>query len=342
MGAATDDARQTTRRLGEQRDERLGVVQRYAEGPLARRLHCRGQTPRVEPAQHGKRSLVYFVDFPQGPSVVLRAVPRLAEAWTLAHNLQVLGAKGLRVPKLLAASFCPLGRLRWGFWPVVEERIQGKHLDDLGRPEAAVRAAAGTLAEFHNVERSRWGRPVLPRWGSYRRHLLDRMEQRAYHFDAVLATPRADPLMVWCRQHAAESPLDPPFALTHNRIYTPNFVVTPDHRAYAVDLVECRFASFGIDLTWALKRLCADEPRATAWFLDAYFAQRPTACREAYERSRDFFEVDYHLARASIYARRYPRRLHVPHAKREKLNALRRHATRLRELTHIEFTVKTL
>jgi hypothetical protein len=291
----------------------LDAVRRYASGPLARRLGAAGRPVRLEPATRGKRSLVYFVEIEGVAPAVLRAVPGLADAWKLAHNLRALRAEGLPVPDLLAVDLWPLTRLRWGFWPVVERRIEGSHLDELGRPEAAVRAVAGLLARFHNVERRRWGWPAFGRWGSYRRHLLARMARRARTFDSVLETPRAADLVPWCREQAGAAPLDAPFSLTHSRVYCANFIVTPEGQAYAIDLLECRFGTFAIDLTWALK----------------------------YERSRPFFEADYHLARASIYARRLPRRLHVPQAREQKLTALRRHAARLSELTGVELTIKT-
>ncbi len=340
MDAAAPSASEPTDRLGEQRSEHLEAVRRYVRGPLARRLGVEGRPARVEPAVHGKRSLVYFVDIEGTAPTVVRAVPRFADAWKLAHNLRAFQTKKLRVPTLVAADLSPLTRLRWGFWPLVEERIEGGHLDELGRPEAAVRAVASTLAQFHNVTRRRWGWPALPRWGSYGRHLLARMEKRARNFDAVLDTPRAAMLMQWCRERAAQAPLAPPFSLTHSRIYCPNFIVTPANDAYAIDLLECRFGTFGIDLTWALERLCAGEPQPCAWFLDAYFAERPAGRRGAYERSLPFFQVDYHLARASLYARRLPRRMHVPQARQQKLDALDRHAARLSHLTGIQLTIK--
>jgi hypothetical protein len=338
-GTAGTQVAEPSRRLGEERDRRLETVRRYAEGPLARRLGVPGRPAQIEPAEHGKRSLVYFVAIAGAPPAVLRAVPRMTEAWTLGYNLRFLRRLGLPAPTLLAADFWPLTRLRWGFWPVVEERIEGQDVAALGRTEPAVRAVAATLARFHNVERRRWGRPMIARWGSYRRHLLARMARRARTLDSVLEAARADELVRWCRERATAAPLGPPFALTHGRVFAANFLVTPANRAYALDLVECRFAPFGHDVVWALEQLCEGEAAACEGFLGAYFAARPAGCREVFERSRAFFEVDYHLARASIYARRLPRRRHVPQAREQKRAVLHQHAARLSELTGIELTV---
>jgi hypothetical protein len=326
-------------RLGEQREERLDQVARYAAGPLARRLRAAAQEVAVVPAEHGKRSLVYYVSVGGEPRAVLRAVPRLLDAWVLSHNLRLLARHGVPAPALLESRLCPLTRLRWGFWPVAEQWIQGRHLDELERREPALCAVARALARFHNVRRRSWGRPVWPRWTSYRRYLLRRMAGRARNFDAVLAEPKAEALIAWCRRHAAQAPLGPPYSLTHSRIYTPNFIVTDTDEAYAVDLLECRYGTFGIDLTWALKRLCQGRPGACQVFLDAYFAERPDGTRRVYEASQPFFETDYHLARASIYARRLARRLHVPQAREQKLDALRTHARRLSELTGIPLAI---
>jgi hypothetical protein len=328
------------RRLGEQREERLDPVARYAAGPLARRLGASARDVTVAPAERGKRSLVYFVSVGAEPRAVLRAVPRLSEAWVLRHNLRLLARHGVPAPALIEARLCPLTRLRWGFWPVAEEWVQGHHLDELDDRGLALRAVARTIACFHNVRRRFWGRPLCPRVTSYRRYLLNRIIERARNFDAVLEEPKADALIAWCRRHAAAAPLGPPYSLTHSRIYTPNFVVTDADEAYAVDLLECRYGTFAMDLTWALKRLCEDRADACEAFLEAYFAERPDGTRQIYDASRPFFETDYHLARASIYARRLPRRLHVPQARRQKLDVLHTHARHLSELTGVSLAIQ--
>lgn len=341
MGTAQEREFEPLRRLRERRRARLDAVGRYVAGPLARRLGVDGAGARVEAAEQGKRSLVYFVELEGAAPAVLRAVTRFSDAWKLAHNLRRMRDLGLSVPRLLAADLSPLTRLRWGFWPVVEERIGGGHVDRLGRPEAAVRAVATTLASIHNVQRRRWGWPLLGRWGSYRRYQLARIRRRALSLDGPLERPRSAELIQWCAERAASAPLDPPFSLTHSRVYCANFIVTPDHaRAYVIDLLECRFGTFAIDLTWSLKRLCGEQADACAWFLDTYFAERAAPCREAYERSRTYFEVDYHLARASIYARRFVRRVPGSRPAREKREGVRRHTARLSALTGIDFAVK--
>ena len=330
------------RRARERRQAPLALVQRYVAGPLARRLGVDGRGARVEPAAQGRRSLVYFVDLAGAPPAVLRAVPRLPDAWTLRHNHRLMRDLGLSVPALLAADLSPLSRLRWGFWAVVEERIAGSHIDEIGRPEPAARAVAAALAGIHNVGRRRWGWPVLGRWGSYRRYQLARVRRRALSLDGTLEQPRSAELVRWCVERAARAPLGPPFSLTHSRVYCANFVVTPDQsRAVAIDLLECRFGTFAIDLTWSLKRLCGERPDACAWFLDTYFAERTADCREAYERSRTYFEADYHLARASIYARRLARRAPGSQPARDKREGVRRHTARLAALTGIDFAVKS-
>lgn len=327
-------------RIMASRRKLLDAVEGYCGGPLAKRLGAAGRPARVEPVPHGKRSMVYVVDFDGLPRTVFRAVLRFSDAWKLVYNHRHFLKLGLPVPRLLAASLWPPTRLRWGFWPVAEEYVEGRHLDQIGRPEPAVRAVAGTLARMHNVQRRRWGWPVLPRWGSYRRHLLARMHRRARDLEPSLEEARADELITWCRQRAAAAPLDAPFSLTHSRIYTSNFILTPDNRAVAIDLLECRFGTFGTDVIWALKRICAEEPEICGWFLDAYFAQRPDECRAAFDRSLPFFDVDYHLARAGIYSRRFVRRRHVPSAARQKLGALREHVARLTATTGIEMAVR--
>jgi len=321
------------------RRDLLGAVRRYASGPLLRLLGARGRSVQVEPALHGKRSLVYFLEVDGLPRMVLRAVPRWPDAWKVAYNLRHLAAAGLPVPGLLAASVSPLTRLRWGFLPIVEERIEGSHVDALGRTEGPIRAVARALARFHAVRRRRWGWLALPRWGSYRNYFLRRLARRARDVDAALQQPRSRELMHWCREGSAHAPLDPPFSLTHSRVYCANFVVTPGGEAYAIDLLECRYGSFAVDLTWALERVCGGQPRPAAWFLDTYFAGDTEGRREAFERSRPFFEAEYHLARSATHARRVRRRVRAGKGIERRLGTLHRHVECLAAITGIDMAV---
>jgi len=321
------------------RNRMLAAARRYASGPLARVLGAGGRPARVEPAAQGVRSLVYFVEFDGIPRAVLRAVPRALDAWKLVYNLRHLAPTAAPVPRLLAAGRSPLARLRWGFWPVVEEWIEGRPAVGPARDEATVRAVAATLARLHNLERSRWGGPWLPRWTSYARHFLGRMAGRAGEVDLALARPRGAELGRWCREQAAAAPLGPPFSLTHSRVQPANFIVRPDGLAVAIDLLECRYGTFAVDLPRALERICGGEPEASDWFLETYFGLRPARSREAFERSRAFFEADFQLGRASRFARRVRRSTKAGREPGRSLDALRLHVARLAAITGVDMAV---
>ena len=329
----------TLRSVGARRRELLDTVRQYANGPLLRLLHASGRLIHIEPAAHGARSLVYFVEIDGQPRMVLRAVPRWPDAWRVAHNLRHLAALSLPVPRLLAADCSLLTRLRWGFSPIVEERIEGSHVDALGRSEPAIRAVARTLARFHGVQRRRWGSPGLPRWGSYRSYQLANMARRARDLSAVLENRPTEGLVRWCREQSRAAPLDAPFCLAHNRVHSANFVIAPDGQAYAIDLLECRYGAFAVDVAWALEQICLADPERMSWFLDAYFRDQPEAAREVFERSRPFFEADYHLARATTYARRLTRKARARGANERRLCILRGHIQHLAALTGLEMTL---
>lgn len=313
----------------------LAAVSRYAAGPLARRLGLDARAVAAEPATRGARSLVYFLDVGGERRAVLRAVRRLPDAAKLAYNHSRLRASGLPVARVLTASASPLTRLRWGFYPVVEEYIDGRHVAPRKASETAVRAVARALARFHGVERRRWGWPWFPRWGSYRKHYLARIARRARCVDEGLETGRSEELMAWFQARAREAPLEPPYALLHGRVHGTNFVVTPEGQAVALDLLECRFGSFAADVNWALPRICGDDAQRGAWFTETYFAHRPQAYREAFARSRPFFQAAYRLGRAAIYTRRARR---ARGRRAEKLERLRIHLAALADLTGIDMT----
>jgi hypothetical protein len=244
------------------------------------------------------------------------------------------------VPKLLTWDCTLRTRLRWGFYALVEERVEGRHIEALGRPEHAVRAVARTLAQFHNLVRERWGWPRFPLWGSYRRYYLTRIARRAGALDGMLKRRGSGDLMAWFRDRAAGAPLEAPFSLTHSRVDSTNFVITPGGEAVALDLLECRFGTFASDVAWALERICKGRAEHVGWFLDTYFALRPRPCREAFEASRAFFAADYRLARASIYLRRLPDPARGGDRREKRLSALRAHLARLAGLTGIDLAVK--
>lgn len=326
------------RRSLARRQKLLKRVERYAAGPLARRLGAAPDTLEVRPAHHGERSLVYFVKVDGRPRVVLRAEWGFINAWQIVTNHRWLARRSLPVPRLLVGDFYLPSRVWWGFCPIVEEWVEGHHVDALGRPESAIRAVATTLARFHSFERRRWGNPWVPRLGSYRCYFLSRLERRVADLDAVLQRPRRGEFLPWLAERAAAAPLEPPFSLIHCRVFAGNFVVTPENEAVAVDLLEVRYGTFALDVAWALERVCGADAERRAWFLDTYFGLRPSF-RKAFEASRQFFEADCGLARAAVCARRVQLGLAKGRRVQKWLESLRRQAKRLAALTGIDLAV---
>jgi len=320
------------------RQKLLKRVRRYATGPLARRLGAPPEAIEVQPARHGERSLVYFVKVDGQPRVVLRAEWGFINAWQIVTSHRWLARRGLPVPRLIVGDFYLPSRVWWGFCPIVEEWVEGHHVDALGRPEPAIRAVATTLARFHAFERRRWGNPWVPRLGSYRRYFLSRQVRRAADLDSVLQRSRRGELLAWLDERAGTAPLEPPFSLLHCRVFAGNFVVTPQGEAVAVDLLEVRYGTFGLDVAWALERVCGGDGERSAWFLDTYFGLRPS-CREAFEASRPFFEADCGLAQAAVSARRVQLRLQKGRRVGSWLGSLRRQVERLAAITGIDLVV---
>jgi aminoglycoside phosphotransferase (APT) family kinase protein len=314
-------------------------ILRYARGPLVGRLGEAELPTALEPATGGARSVVYFVDFPSGRRVVLRAVPRWLRAARLAYNFRSMKALGLPVPALLHAGLSPLTRLRWGFHPIVEEFVAGQDVPALGYEEGAVRAVALALARLHAVERRRWGWPGLSRFGSYRAYYLARLARRVRDLDDALAERRGEALGAWLRDQAPRAPLDPPFALTHSRVNPGNIVVTPDGEAVVLDLIECRYGAWGPDLVSALRRLCGGLCERQASLLDEYFGHLPSGRREAFERSRPLFEAAYDLAEAAVNARWVARAAAAGRAAEWQGQALAESVARLAAATGIELTL---
>ncbi len=338
MGGGAFENVQARRQQEARRAEAREAVARYASERLPGRLGAQGPPVSLRAPSLGMRSIVHLVDFEGFPRIVLRVLRRWLRAARLAYNFRAFARTGLPVPRLLDSDLSPLTRVRWGFYALSEEFVEGQHPTEAADREAAVRAVARALARFHNVERRRWGWPAFPRPGSYRRHVLERVAERAGHLARALPQGQPDALVAWFRLHAGTAALDAPFALTHSRVNRGNFIVRPDGEAIVVDLIECRYGTFCPDLVSALHRLCECEERLTGAFLDEYFATRPARCRAAFEQSRTFFEASHELGQASSNTRRVGRALDADEAAAFRA-CLAEHVERLAELTGVELTL---
>lgn len=328
-------------KVQKRRSNFLDTVCRYARGPLANRLGWEDRNIQVVPAVHGARSLVYFLDIEELSRFVLRAVPGFSDAWKLSNNLSRLKSFGLSVPKLILKEQSPIIRRKWGFYPIIEEYISGNHVSALGRNEPSVRSIATTLAQFHQIERTSWGLPAIPipRWGSYRRYYMKRIARRAYTLDKMIEVPRSKELIKWYMRCATSAPLDPPYSLLHARVNDGNFVVSSEGKAYAVDLLECRYGTFAADVNWALERICMGDSDRIQWFMNAYSSEWPGYPRKEFEASRQFFSASYWLNRAAIQVRRIQRQIDKGEPFDDTLASLRRHVSLLSQITEIHMKV---
>jgi Ser/Thr protein kinase RdoA (MazF antagonist) len=274
------------------------------EGPLRRLL---GTTKPVTSFDHvpaGRRSIVYFVDIEGQPRGVFRAERSWYRAMALLSNMRHLHARGLPAPRLLATDRSLVTFLRWGFLPILEERIEGTHPQQASDKLAALRSVAATLARMHAVQRTRWGTPRLPRWGRYRPYYLGRIKAWARLVVPVVDEPEDGAILPWFLDRARECPFDPPFSLLHASIRPDNFIVTEEGPTVPIDLSRLRYGCFATDLAWALKRMCAGDATARAEFEGAYFAGGGQERRQSFERSERFFLAAYELSRLATYARR--------------------------------------
>ena len=106
------------------RTEMADKARRYVEGPLRRLL---GTTKPVTSFDHvpaGHRSVAYFVDIEGQPRGVFRAERSWHRGMALLSNMRHMADRGVPSPAVLAADRSLLTFLRWGFLPILEERVE--------------------------------------------------------------------------------------------------------------------------------------------------------------------------------------------------------------------------
>lgn len=282
------------------------ALEAYLTGVVGRRLgYGAGDFTFAEPGR-GKRTGIIIIKPSGAPGIVLRCAAKPKEGRRWVRAIELTARHDLPTARGVYADISWRHFRRHGFGAVVEEWLDGEHLDRGTLTEANLEALGRALAALHRLARRGWGTPPLLRRTDYFRYVIARkfrarLETLARHDPGFTDGDRERVEAFRERMHAAW-PARPAYHLTHNRINPGNILFRPDGRVSFLDLDTLAYGPPGKDLANTLAYFCEGEAQEIV-FREAYFGAAGPERRADFERMEPLFRAWHHLSRWSRKAR---------------------------------------
>jgi aminoglycoside phosphotransferase (APT) family kinase protein len=284
------------------REEARPRFRRYVDERLLPLLKSEGPVT-LRPVTRGLGSLLFYLDAPSSPPLVLRGASRRRGLRRRVRGHRLLLDHGVTVPEIVHVDLDPRTRLRWGWYFALETRLPGVPIDEYEssgeRGSAAAAAAGGPFARIHSVSGPRRGPPgtirtprsSLPGWlRGKTRSWLRRYARRGGPDVGRLADFIVHAGDDWRRQTPRLCMGD----------IAPNNVLFDGERIGLVDLAGVTYHSAPLELVRIRYKLL--EGRESLWtaFYPEYLKAASASLRNEVETSLPTLEVLY-------YAREYGR-----------------------------------
>jgi len=281
----------------------------------------------------GTRTRVVHVIVHDGPDCYLKLFDNFEKFVRAKYVLQFFSRRGLPAPELMTHSY--LGRLRPGMrsYYFVERAVPGHLFGDMDDKESGIRKIARTLAQVHDVTRSRWGYLIAPRRGDYFNYYFKRARRRISELKKYTpafgdnAARKLETYLLGWRECIGSREV---FELIHGRVNRDNFVI--NDRAVIIDLGTASFGHFAYDLIRAVHRFCEGDDRLEQLFLESYFAASVHVTPADYESVYSFYHVDYHLAQSNSIVRHMKKETHGDSSVDPRLAGFERHFNEMLQL----------
>lgn len=299
--------RDRRKEIAEERAHHLETFQEWVEEVLLPDLGSSGPAS-VQPAERGRRSLVYMIEADGLPRMVLRGEPDRIRVRRRVRGHRALIRHGVSAPAILRFDLDAATFRRLGFFPVIEEHLKGRHFDKVWNAETAAAALGEALACAHRVT------ALAPGWPGELRHFW----KNRYRLKAKAAG--------WIEQHCKQQELPgeafenwlesfPESDFRHRpRLtvgnITPSNMLVRQRRIGFFDLNGVRFGSAPMEMARARSFLAKETLGA---FEETYRNGATADLVDEVERSRELCDGLTHLRQSvrTSFAKRKTRTAHI-------------------------------
>ena len=258
---------------------RRAEIQRLRTGSLAR-IRCyveENVLPRFDAAApftlnvplFGSKSLVYYLDIPNVCSVVLRAEPSRRKLARRMTNHDLLFRLRLPVPEVMYRDLRFRTRLRWGYYFMAEQRLEGMLFREYPDPKGKAARLGETFARLHRHTAE--GKGNLGSLRKYRRSKFILLRKRARQWLAryrAADCPNAERIRVWLDRWPEDAWIPTP-RLCKGDIARTNILIHGDE-VRLLDLSGVKLSSALMEMVQIRHKTLRDRDDAWEAFLEGY------------------------------------------------------------------------
>lgn len=237
-------------------------------------------------ALFGLHSLVYYLDIPHVPPMVLRAEPSRGKLGQRITGHEILFRLQLPVPEVLYRDLRLQTRLRYGYCFMVERRLEGTVFQECPDPKGEALRLGEIFARLHRNTAQGMGNLASVRLHHRNNSMLLRKKAkkwltryRAADCNRATDCPKADRIQVWLNRRPKDGWIPTPRLCLGD--IAPTNILVHREEVFLVDLSSVKLSSALMEMVRIRSKVLLDRDDAWKAFLEGYLeASDPHQRRE--------------------------------------------------------------
>ena len=254
--------------IQQRRTRALGTIRCYIENDVLPGFGVKGGFT-IDLPSLGNRSLLYYLDIPQVPQMVLRAESHRRKLVRRLTGQELLFQFGLPVPEVTYRDLRFRTRLHWGYYFMVEQRLEGIPFREHPNPYIMASRLGETFALLHSNAARHKSHPGSVRWPPKSNFIRLRKKAKEW-FSRYQAAHCPDPerIRAWLDRWPKEA-WSPTPRLCMGDIASTNILIHGE-QIHLVDLSSVKLSSALLEMVRMRGKVLGDRDEAWEDFLKGY------------------------------------------------------------------------
>jgi len=247
----------------------------------------------IEITNRGCHSLIIYLQVEGVKPLIIRGVRKRYKLERIVRNCRYLSQHGFNVPEVLYVDDSAKTYREFGHYIVVEERIEGRSLNEFADLTDFLPLIAQTFAQLHSIDTDRWGMIGSEKKLGFFRYInkkaQNELTQLVHRYKDFLAAKEKKAYSAWFKDNRLMINSSHSFSLCHGDPYLTNILITKDRQLYLLDNDHTKYYPMAIEFFKFGFVLNQDDPEKMAIWQGLYFQRLSERMQEEFQRSKNFY-----------------------------------------------------
>jgi len=261
----------------------------------------------------GRKTIVRFINLPNGKSYVLRLYIKSDLDAVHRHRLAefAFSRSNVNYPRIIDFVDDPT---KFGAIILVEEHIKGDTINKINYSVELSEKIAIQLASLHNIRLDQYGTPDNLKDKNFFKSLVRRISHRMWGIkrsSIIRETRLISHILKWLKLWDEKFKIITIYNLTHDKLNESNIILTDEGKIHLIDFATLQYAYLSKDLIKMHHSFCKNDESKISTFNKTYFAYLSEKEEEKrFNSLKPFYHTWHHISFCAAYCKRFEKSIY--------------------------------